>query len=103
MDHFNDDLIGNYVHSYEAGEIGYQGKVLDVTGGKVRIQLFSWRTGWPADVVPFTKAFVAKHCKLYTPAEFEDWRITGESEMAASQYWRRWHRPAEKPQAGAFA
>lgn len=88
---------GMLLHDYEDGEIGYQGMVLGLRGQKVLVQLYSWRTGQPADVVSFTKAFVEK-CRLY--ADRETWAATGVAEKAASRDWRRWHPPTERPIAG---
>ena len=100
MDHqHNDDLAGQYLHDYDDGEIGYQGQIIAVEGKKVRVQLFSWRTGQPADIASFTKAFIKK-CRLY--ADRETWASTGIAEKGASRDWRRWHPPTERPIAGSL-
>jgi hypothetical protein len=88
-------LVGHYLHSYDQGELGYQGKVIDVTRSKVFVRLFSWRDGTVGDVISFTRTFVERNCKLY--ADRATWCSTGAAEMAASQYWRRWNGPAKKP------
>lgn len=101
MDH--NDLApaeGLYFHTYEKEDddvIGYQGRILGVKGARVRVQLFSWRTGQPADVATFSRSFFAKRCRLYS--DRETWRTTGEAEKAATPYWRRWNR-TRKPIAG---
>lgn len=91
---------GLFFHTYapeDDGVLGYQGQVLSMQGAYVRAQLFSWKSGQPADVAIFTRHFLKKHCKVY--ADRAIWRAAGEREMAETAYWRRWNR-TRKPVAG---
>ena len=62
-------LIGFYLHTFKDGEIHYQGTVVGLDGDIALVQLFSFLTGYPTNVIPIPKKTIYDECKLYASSE----------------------------------
>jgi len=63
-------LVDMYLHTMKDGEINWQGHITAVEGETVFVQLFSWMSGDPTNIVTMTKEYVlGPDVRLYSIRE----------------------------------
>lgn len=63
-----DSLVGIFLHTLdENGEINWQGQIIGMDGDMALVQLFSWWSGKPTNVVSIAKSvlYSENQCRLY--------------------------------------
>lgn len=67
-------LVGIYINTFENKKIKYMGQIIGIDGDMCLIQLYSWLSGCPTNVVGLPKADIynQEKCRMYIDLETAD-------------------------------
>jgi hypothetical protein len=82
----HDGLVGMFLHMLKDGEINFQGHILAVDGNIAMVQLFSFMTGYPTQVVAIKKSRIySDECRLYATCALMNFAFEKENQKSLSK------------------